>query len=177
MVTGDLIVKQAKNGILHMSCHHHMVVTMLCWWSQPPFKLDGLNHPHSSVRPQKLPMMGHHITPSSSLEHTKDMLSYNTIKGEMAQNCFIPPVLASCNIYWRCMQTISLVQQQVDHISNSVMFGIHDVFPPSEDDKEDPISLQKLLKGKREGGQCKGDSWYDIQWSRKDNLVGSRKRL
>ena len=37
-------------------------------------------------------------------------------------------------------------QQQLEHVANAVMTGIHDVFPPNEDDEEDPISLKKLKK-------------------------------
>jgi hypothetical protein len=36
---------------------------------------------------------------------------------------------------------------QLDHVANSVMCGIHDVFPPDEVEQEDPISLKKLLQG------------------------------
>ena len=35
---------------------------------------------------------------------------------------------------------------QLQHYANSIMYGIHDIFPPSADDDEDPISLKKLRK-------------------------------
>ena len=35
---------------------------------------------------------------------------------------------------------------QLQHYANSVMYGIHDVFPPDEIDEDDPISLKKLRK-------------------------------
>ncbi len=38
-------------------------------------------------------------------------------------------------------------QQQLQHYSNAVMYGIHDVFPPDDNDNDDPISLRKLIKG------------------------------
>ena len=41
---------------------------------------------------------------------------------------------------------IPTTRQQLQHYSNAVMFGIHDVFPPDDDDDEDPISLHKLKK-------------------------------
>ena len=46
---------------------------------------------------------------------------------------------------------ISLViprcQADLDHVAASILHGIHDLFPPDEDDNEDPVSLKKLLKG------------------------------
>jgi len=54
---------------------------------------------------------------------------------------------------------ISLVvptsQEQLRHVANSVMTGVHDVFPPNEDAEEDPLSLKKLKK--REG------TWHPIK--------------
>ena len=35
-------------------------------------------------------------------------------------------------------------QQQLQHVSNAIMYGIHDVFPPDNDDDNDPISKRKL---------------------------------
>ena len=37
-------------------------------------------------------------------------------------------------------------QDQLHHVANAIMTGIHDVFPPYKDDKEDAISLNKILK-------------------------------
>jgi len=37
-------------------------------------------------------------------------------------------------------------QEQLDHVSRSVMKGVHDVFPEDEVDDEDPLSLKKLKK-------------------------------
>ena len=35
---------------------------------------------------------------------------------------------------------------QLDHVANGVLMGIHDVFPPNDEDDNDPVSLKKLLK-------------------------------
>ncbi len=47
---------------------------------------------------------------------------------------------------------ISLViptsQEQLQHVTNTIFEGIHDVFPPDDDDNNDPISRKKLLKDK-----------------------------
>ena len=40
--------------------------------------------------------------------------------------------------------SVSRSRYQLNHISNSIMTGIHDVFPPVKYDKEDTVSLKKL---------------------------------
>jgi hypothetical protein len=42
---------------------------------------------------------------------------------------------------------IATSRQQVEHVAQGILHGIHDVFPPSEDDTTDPISHKKLRKG------------------------------
>ena len=37
-------------------------------------------------------------------------------------------------------------QDQLHHVDNAIMTGINDVFNPDKDDKEDAISLKKILK-------------------------------
>ena len=37
-------------------------------------------------------------------------------------------------------------QDQLYHVANEIMTGIHDMFPPYKYDKEDAISLKKILK-------------------------------
>lgn len=36
--------------------------------------------------------------------------------------------------------------EQLDHVANSAMTGMHKVFPPDEDNDNDPISYNKLKK-------------------------------
>ncbi len=36
--------------------------------------------------------------------------------------------------------------EQLDHVANGIMCGIHDVFPPNVMDDKDPILLKKLIK-------------------------------
>jgi hypothetical protein len=42
---------------------------------------------------------------------------------------------------------IASSQKQLRHIANSVLHGIHDVFPSRHDEMEDPISMKKIRKG------------------------------
>ena len=42
--------------------------------------------------------------------------------------------------------SIPRIQDQLDHVVNYIMKEIHDVFPPDKYDKEDAISLKKILK-------------------------------
>ena len=37
-------------------------------------------------------------------------------------------------------------QDQLHHVANAIMTGIHDFFSPDKDDKEYAISLKKILK-------------------------------
>ena len=41
---------------------------------------------------------------------------------------------------------IPKIQYQLHHVANAIVTGIHDVFPPDKDEKEDSISLKKILK-------------------------------
>ena len=41
---------------------------------------------------------------------------------------------------------IATSQEQLRHVANAVMQGIHDVFPACEIDENDPISLKKFKK-------------------------------
>ena len=46
---------------------------------------------------------------------------------------------------------IPIIQDQLHHVANAILTGIHDVFPPDKYDKEDAISLRKFLKRKLYG--------------------------
>jgi hypothetical protein len=41
---------------------------------------------------------------------------------------------------------IPTIRKEVIHVGRAVMHGVHDVFPEDEDNSNDPISEQKLLK-------------------------------
>ena len=44
------------------------------------------------------------------------------------------------------MLVIPRIQDQLHHVYNAVITGIHDVFPPDKNDDEDAISHKKVLK-------------------------------
>jgi hypothetical protein len=41
---------------------------------------------------------------------------------------------------------IPISQEQLQHVALAVMIGIHDMFPPDNDDSNDPISEKKMIK-------------------------------
>ena len=41
---------------------------------------------------------------------------------------------------------IPKIQDQLHHVANAIMTGINDILPLDKDDKEDAISLKKILK-------------------------------
>ena len=51
------------------------------------------------------------------------------------------------------------IQDQLHHVANEIMTGINDVFPPDKNEKEDAISINKILK--------KEDAWATI-----NNVLG-----
>ena len=46
---------------------------------------------------------------------------------------------------------IPRIQDQLHHVANAIMTGIHDVVPPDKYDKDDAISLKKILKKEAAG--------------------------
>jgi len=51
--------------------------------------------------------------------------------------------------------TIPGAQQHLNHVANSMMSGIHDVFPPAPTIEDDPISQKKLVKKEGEWANVK----------------------
>lgn len=50
-------------------------------------------------------------------------------------------------------------QLHLNHVASSVMYGVHDVFPPNDEPADDPISERKLIKG-------------DGQWATVKEILG-----
>ena len=55
--------------------------------------------------------------------------------------------------------TIPTSLPQLRHSSNAVLYGIHDIFPPNDDESLDPISARKLYKG-------------DGRWATQKDILG-----
>ena len=67
----------------------------------------------------------------------------------------LPAVADANNVFRYALEVyvddfISIVippsQEQLRHMANAIMEGIHDIFPSDDDDANDPISEKKLLK-------------------------------
>jgi hypothetical protein len=61
-------------------------------------------------------------------------------------------------------------RQHLQHVATAVMSGVHDVFPADAVDKEDPLSLKKLLKDEAKWALVKDvlgfgfDGWEKTIW-------------
>ena len=67
-------------------------------------------------------------------------------------------------------------KQQLLHVGTSTMMGIHDVFPPSEVPKEDPISEKKMEKGDSEFHTKKTLLGFDFDGNNKTIWLEENKR-
>ena len=74
---------------------------------------------------------------------------------------------------------ISLViptsQEQLMHVANAVINGIHEVFLSDTEDEEEYISLKKLQKQELQWNLGNEMLGFSILWHQKDNLVGSQE--
>ena len=50
-------------------------------------------------------------------------------------------------------------QEQLRHVANGVMMGVHDVFPADAVDAEDPLSLKKITK-------------FESMWALHEDVLG-----
>ncbi len=89
--------------------------------SQPPHKF--LSHTQTSAAYQDLPATDHYTTPEP-FRYLVDVYVDDFIG-----------------------LAIPTSREQLDHVANGIMCGVHDIFPPHEEDSNDPISLKKLLQG------------------------------
>lgn len=76
---------------------------------------------------------------------------------------------------------ISLVmatsQPHLDHVVNAVMHGIHDVFPPAEEEEDDPILRKKLKKGDGGFATRKGILGFDFDGDQKTIWLEEEKQV
>eukprot|EP00956_Cyclotella_meneghiniana_P042622 scaffold248725_cov109-Cyclotella_meneghiniana.AAC.1 len=71
---------------------------------------------------------------------------------------------------------IATSQEQIEHVANAVMTGVHDVFPADNNDENDPLSLKKLKKGEGEMSLFKEMLGFDFDGDKKTMQLESKKR-
>lgn len=71
---------------------------------------------------------------------------------------------------------IALSQEQVMHVANALLTGIHDVFPADENDENDPISLKKLKKMEGQFDLEKEILGFDFYGLPKTMILNQNKR-
>ena len=71
---------------------------------------------------------------------------------------------------------IPVARKQLRHVANAIMHGIHDVFPPNNNDDEDPISEKKLKKGEGLYDTNKTLLGFDFDGDAKTMWLESAKR-
>jgi hypothetical protein len=71
---------------------------------------------------------------------------------------------------------IPISREQLRHVTTAMMTGIHDVFPPDNDDSNDPISEKKLVKKKGQYSTCKTLLGFNFDGSAKTMWLKSAIR-
>ncbi len=71
---------------------------------------------------------------------------------------------------------IPTTQQDVTHVGQAVMHGIHGVFPADDNDANNPISKNKLLKGEGTMSTTKTILGFDLNGVEKTMWLESAKR-
>ena len=67
-------------------------------------------------------------------------------------------------------------KEQLDHVANAIMSGIHDVFPADTIDSNDPISEKKLKKGEAQFSTLKTLLGFNFDGKRKTMWLEEEKR-
>ena len=71
---------------------------------------------------------------------------------------------------------VATSQEQVRHVANAVLTGVHDVFPSDDDDENDPLSLKKLKKKEGEMALFKEMLGFDFDGDAKTMQLEAGKR-
>jgi hypothetical protein len=69
---------------------------------------------------------------------------------------------------------IPISQEQLRHVTTAVMTGIHDVFPPDNDDSNDPISEKKMIK--EEGQYSNRKTYWGSTLTARQKPCGARRQ-
>jgi hypothetical protein len=71
---------------------------------------------------------------------------------------------------------IPISQEQLRHVATAVMTGIHDMFPPDNDDSNDPISKNKMIKEEGQYSNRKTLLGFDFDGSAKTMWLEAAKQ-
>jgi hypothetical protein len=71
---------------------------------------------------------------------------------------------------------IALSKEQVRHVANALLTGIHDVFPADEEDENDPVSLKKLKQLEGQFALDKEMLGFDFDGIFKTMILNAKKR-
>ncbi len=120
-------------------------------------------------------------TPVSSLP-THKFMHYTQGDAEAAN---LPPTVQQRRVFHYCVEVyvddfMSMVlptsQEQLDHVANAIMSGIHDIFPANIVDSNDPISEKKLKQGEGRFSTFKTLLGFDFDGKRKTMWLEEAKR-
>ena len=72
---------------------------------------------------------------------------------------------------------MATAQEQVRHVANAVMRGVHDVFPEDTVDSNDPLLLKKLQKKEGEFALVKDMLGFNFDGDKKTRQLKEKKRV
>ena len=83
------------------------------------------------------------------------------------------------------MLAIPKIQDQLHHVADAILTGVHDVFPPDKYDKEDAISIKKIIKKEDVWATIKNVLGYEFDgnpgdhtiWLTEDRCTGILKKI
>jgi len=104
-----------------------------------------------AVQYAEMPIGSH--TDHPFLQHTRTNPDYAALQQSATDGTLLYTLEVFVDDY--IALAIPTSKDDLDHVANSVMYGIHDVFPPEDTVADDPISERKLLKGEAEWANVK----------------------
>ncbi|KAL7454787.1 hypothetical protein ACHAXS_000341, partial [Conticribra weissflogii] len=119
------------------------------WWFQLCSRWDEWNPHHIFVQHQKRGKMWQHNTLSAQLDpcHTTNFLRQQKRSRSFKHYRQHPTTTTSVYVDDYIFLAIPTSQQQLQHVGQATLMGIHDVWPPTEVDDEDTVMHKKIKKG------------------------------
>jgi hypothetical protein len=83
---------------------------------------------------------------NAMVQHSQGSGPYNALPATSARD--LDPFSYLLEVYMDDFMGLAIPTscKVLDHVANGVICGIHDMFPPKEDEADDPFSLKKLLQ-------------------------------